>query len=173
MKKINIFIWCSVHQIKDVMGYWLSIKKVKMDLMVWCKTNPAPKNNGLLTDVEYCLWFREKGLKVNGDYYNKSKFYVSAINRNDKKKYKHATIKPLEFVKNHILCATNENDLVIDFFVGSGTTAVACKELGRHYLGFEINPKYYQIALDRVNGISQLNRVNGVIQLNLFEEVKL
>ena len=42
--------------------------------------------------------------------------------------------------------------------MGSGTTAVACKELGRNYIGFELNPEYYQIAVDRVNGISQKDK---------------
>jgi DNA modification methylase len=42
--------------------------------------------------------------------------------------------------------------------MGSGTTAVACKELGRHYIGFEIDPKYYQIALDRLNGLTKEDR---------------
>lgn len=47
---------------------------------------------------------------------------------------------------------------MLDTFIGSGTTAVACKKLGRHYIGFEINPEYYQIAVDRVNEISQIER---------------
>jgi DNA modification methylase len=42
--------------------------------------------------------------------------------------------------------------------MGSGTTAVACKELGRNYIGFELNPKYWQIAVDRVNGLSQKDK---------------
>lgn len=42
---------------------------------------------------------------------------------------------------------------MLDPFIGSGTTAVAAKLTGRHYIGFEINPKYYQIALDRVKEV--------------------
>ena len=48
--------------------------------------------------------------------------------------------------------------VILDSFMGSGTTAVACKELGRNYIGFELNPEYYQIAVDRVNGISQKDK---------------
>lgn len=168
MKKVNIFIWCSTLQIKDVIDYWLSIDNVKMELLVWCKTNPVPKNNGLLTDVEYCLWFREKGIKINGNYYNKSKFYVSSTNRFDKKLYKHSTIKPLEFVKNHILCATNEHDLVIDFFSGSGTTAVACKSLNRNFICFEIRKDYYINSLLRLNNECLVENKSNYEQLRLF-----
>lgn len=42
--------------------------------------------------------------------------------------------------------------------MGSGTTAVACKELERNFIGFELNPDYYKIAVDRVSGISQKDR---------------
>ena len=45
---------------------------------------------------------------------------------------------------------TNEEDLVLDPFIGSGTTAVACKYMKRHYLGFEIDPKFAQIAQERL-----------------------
>ncbi len=167
MKKINIFIWCSTRQMKEVINYWLSIKNVKMELFVWCKTNPVPKNNCLLTNVEYCLWFRDVNVKVNGDYHNKSKYYVSVINRIDKKLYKHATIKPLDFVKNHILCATSENDLVVDFFSGSGTTAVACKELKRNFICFEIKKENYINSLKRLNN----DFIND--ELRKFEQIKL
>ena len=43
---------------------------------------------------------------------------------------------------------------MLDPFMGSGTTAVACKSLGRHYLGYEINPEYYQIAQARLKSVS-------------------
>lgn len=151
MKKVNIFIWCSTLQIKDIIDFWCSFPDIKMEIMVWCKKNPVPKNNSLLSDVEYCLWFREKGVKVNGDYFNKSKFYVSSTETKLKKIYKHPTIKPLKMVKNHILCATEINDLVVDFFSGSGTTALACKKTYRNFLCFEINKDYYLNSLKRLD----------------------
>ena len=90
-----------------------------------------------------------------GDYELKSKYYISPLNMNDKDDYGHPTIKPLELVKRHIKNSTNENDLVLDPFMGSGTTAVACKELGRNFIGFEIDEKYHKIAVDRLNGIKK------------------
>lgn len=103
--------------------------------------------------------FREDGTNVNyGTYETKSKYYISTINKKDKDLYNHPTIKPLECVKNHILNSTQENDVVLDCFMGSGTTGVACKELNRDFIGFEINPDYYNIAVDRINNISQKER---------------
>jgi len=42
---------------------------------------------------------------------------------------------------------TNPNDIVLDPFMGSGTTAIACKNLNRHYVGMEINKKYYKLSI--------------------------
>ena len=61
-------------------------------------------------------------------------------------------------MKRHLKHATQPNDIVLDCFLGSGTTAVACKELGRRYIGFEINKKFYDIAVDRLKGISVQDR---------------
>ena len=159
MKKIYIYIWCNKNQILDILKYFVDGKGCYFEILVWCKTNPTPlTNNVMLPSIEYCLMFREKGCQLYGTYETKSKYYISAINKADKDLYDHPTIKPLEMVKNHILNSTQDGDVVLDCFMGSGTTAVACKELGRNYIGFEINPKYYQIAIDRVNGITQKDR---------------
>ena len=116
------------------------------------------------------MCFYESGAKFNDGWEHKATYYISSINTQDKKEFEHPTIKPLEFVKNHILNSTQEGDVVLDCFMGSGTTAVACKELGRNYIGFELNPKYWQIALDRVNGISQKDkRIKETGQMSIFD----
>ena len=94
----------------------------------------------------------------------KSKWYTSPINKPDKDLYNHPTIKPLELVKRHLLHATSEGEIVADFFLGSGTTCVAAKEIDRQYIGFEIDKEYYKIAKDRLNGIT----ANG--QMSIFTD---
>jgi DNA modification methylase len=131
-------------------------KNCNVDLLVWHKTNPIPTcNNKYLSDLEYCVFARESNTKLNGTYETKSKVWTSPANVADKDLFDHPTIKPLEFVKNHIINSTKEGDIVLDCFCGSGTTLVAAKELNRHYLGFEINPEYHKIAVDRLNGLTQ------------------
>ena len=170
MKYIYIYIWCSKEQIHDIMNYWLSKKDVAFNILVWCKTNPTPACNGVwLPNLEYCLVFKQKGTpKYNDGYELKSKWYMSGLNVEDKKKYEHPTIKPLEFVKQHILHSTKENDIVLDCFMGSGTTAVACKETGRHYIGFEINKEYVDIANDRLKGITKQDKERQERYFSLF-----
>ena len=157
MKKINIFIWCSKAQILDIMNYFDRFD-LNYEILVWCKTNPVPKNNSWLSDLEYCLFFREKNFPLNEGYHLKSKYHISPINKNDKDLYDHPAIKPLELVKRHIEHTTQPGDVVADFFLGSGTTAVACQEIKRQFIGFEIDKSYYDIAQDRINGITQVER---------------
>lgn len=98
----NIFIWCSREQIKDIINFY-SERKYYFDILVWCKTNPQPlAQNSFLSDIEYCLYFRKKGVSLNDGYELKRKWDLTPINKADKDKYKHPTIKPLNLVKRHI-----------------------------------------------------------------------
>lgn len=81
----------------------------------------------------------------------------------DKIAFNHPAIFPEQLAKDHIISWTNENDIVLDPFMGSGTTAVACKQLNRIYIGFEISKEYCEIANKRLEDI--------VAQENLFNEV--
>ncbi len=155
MKEINIYIWCNKEQIYNYLDYFVKQKDCNFEIIVWCKPNPAPFVNGhYLKDKEYCLFFWQKGCKINGSYNTLKTFYIQNVNIGDKKLYEHPTIKPLDIIKNLIINSSKEGDVVLDTFIGSGTTAVASKELGRNFIGFEISPKYYKIAVDRVNGIT-------------------
>jgi DNA modification methylase len=156
LKHINLFIWCNKHQLLQIMNYF-SKYNLLFELLTWNKTNPIPMtDNTWLSDIEYCLYFREKKIvKLNGGYELKSKWFVSPINTNDKSEFGHPTIKPLELVKKHLLHATQENDVILDPFMGSGTTALAAKEIKRQFVGFEIDSDYHKIAVDRLNGINK------------------
>lgn len=154
LKKINLFIWCSKLQIIDILNIF-NEKNINYEILTWNKTNPTPATNNVwLPDIEYCLYFREKGVKLNDGYDLKSKWYISPLNINDKKLYDHPTIKPLDLVKRHILHTTQESDLVLDCFSGSGTTCIASLETKRNYIGIEIDPKWYQTSLNRIKGIN-------------------
>lgn len=115
-KKVNCFIWCSKEQIYPILKFFKE-KGYIYEILVWIKTNPTPATNNVwLPDIEYCLYFKESGVRLNNGYELKSKWYESAINKKDKDKYKHPTIKPLQLVKRHLLHTTQENDIVLDCF---------------------------------------------------------
>lgn len=71
-------------------------------------------------------------------------------NRNNKVRFQHPTQKPIEVVKRLIELTTPPGGTVLDPFCGSGTTALACKELGRNYICIEKSPDYYQMILERI-----------------------
>ena len=151
MKKTNIYIFCSKAQLRD---YFNLFAEENIDLLVWHKTNPIPAiANNYLSDLEYCFFAREKGVEVHCNYESSSKLYESAMNKKDKEKYKHPTIKPLPLIKKLIINSSNKGDIVLDCFSGSGTTCAAAKELGRQFIGIEIDEEYHKISIDRINGI--------------------
>ena len=153
MKKINIYIYCSKRQVKDLLNYF-SDKNCNHEILTWHKLNPSPLiNNNYLPDTEYILFFREKGVKIYGNYHTKRKYYLSLTNKVDKQKYKHPTIKPLELIERHIINSSKEGDLVLDCFCGSGTTLVGAINQNRRYIGFEIDKKYYEIAKKRIEEV--------------------
>ena len=158
MKKINIYIWCNKIMIPMLFDFFVNKKKCLFDIIVWQKVNSMPLcGSKYLTDCEYCLYFRESR-KLNTTYDTAKTVYQIPINIKDKNDYEHPTIKPLEPIKNFIINSSDEGDIVFDPFLGSGTTAVASKELNRKYIGFEISEKYCKIAEDRVKGITVQER---------------
>ena len=160
MKRINCFIWCSKEQVLHLLNYFKS-KGANFEILVWVKSNPTPMtNNTFLPDIEYCLYFRERGVPLNNGYHHKSKWYVSPKNLKDKNAFDHPTIKPLELVKRHIAHTTQPSDIVLDPFIGSGTTAIAARELGRNYIGMELDPKWHKIATDRLNNIDANGQIS-------------
>jgi len=72
----------------------------------------------------------------------------------------HATQKPLKIMKWLIVNYTNEGDTILDPFMGSGTTGVACVQTGRNFIGIEIDPTYYAIAEKRIKDAQQQMRLD-------------
>lgn len=151
MKVPNIYIWCNIAQVPMYIKYFVLEKGCKMDILIWHKTNPMPCcNNKWLTDKEYCLYFRKGGYCNPSGYAEAKTVWHLPTNVKDKKLYGHPTIKPLPIIENIIRNSSKEGDVVLDAFIGSGTTAVACIKNGRKYLGFENNEVYYEVAQNRI-----------------------
>ena len=135
-----------------LLDYFVKEKKCNWNLLCWRKTNPVPAcGNKYLTDTEYILFFREKGVKVYGEFDTKFTYYVTPSNQKDKKKYGHPTIKPIEILQNLIVNSSLENGSVLDCFMGSGSTGVACINTNRNFIGIELDKGYFDIAEKRIN----------------------
>lgn len=151
MKSINLYIFCSQKQLIQHLDYFVHQKNCNWNLLCWHKTNPIPAcGNKYLNDTEFILFFRERGVQLAGRYNTKRTFYTSPRNQEDNKHYGHPTVKPLWIVRNLIVNSVPVGGVVLDPFIGSGTTAVAALLEGRHYIGFETNRTYYETALKRI-----------------------
>jgi DNA modification methylase len=170
MKKVNLYIFCNKNQIKQYLNYFLN---QNIDILVWHKTNPIPTvNNKYLSDLEYILFIRDEGVQMYNSYATSSKLFQTTVNKKDKELYEHPTIKPVEIIKTLVNNSSNENDIVADFFLGSGTTCIASKELNRQYIGFEIDKEYYEIAKKRLNGINANGQQSIFTQFEQSELIK-
>lgn len=145
----NIYLFCSKNQLPQFLNFAVE-KGMTFDLLTWHKLNPVPTcNNKWLSDTEYIVFMR-KGAPIFGNYETKRKFWVTQVNKSDKEKWHHPTIKPLQIVKSLIINSVEGGGIVLDPFIGSGTTAVACIQEQRHFIGFEIDEKYYKTATERI-----------------------
>lgn len=153
LKKINIYIFCSKKQVPDLLNYFIA-KKCNYDILTWHKTNPVPAcGNKYLSDTEFILFFREKGVRIYGQFSSKLTYYLSPLNQKDKAKYEgFPTCKPAELISNYIINSSQHGDTVLDSFMGSGTTGECCKKLNRKFIGIEIDPDTFDLAERRIRG---------------------
>ncbi|MFA6073156.1 MAG: site-specific DNA-methyltransferase [Candidatus Woesearchaeota archaeon] len=160
----QIYVFCGTAQIPIYMREFIE-KWFFRNLLVWYKTNPPPrlsKTNYLFAN-EYIIYaIKEKG-KPSLSTFNFSSqttmhnaFVSGALQGKERLKGTdgiaiHPTQKPLAILKKLISVSSNEGDVVLDPFMGIGSTAVACKELKRNFIGCEINREYVDWANKRLD----------------------
>lgn len=150
--KNSICIFCGREQFSVIYNFFAQ-KKGTVRPIVWEKSNPSPMNGQhiYLSGVEFAVWFKKSGANVFNAHCKNTVFKYP----NGRSKL-HPTEKNHDLLKELILDNSNEGDIVFDPCLGSGTTAICSVELNRHYIGFELDPQYYDIAckrLDEVEGV--------------------
>lgn len=114
------------------------------------KTNPMPRNRDrrYVTDFECAVWFVKKGAKWTFNRqdlnYQRPKFTKSV------ERGLHPTQKSLSLMEDLLKIHSNVGDTVLDCFMGSGTTGLACKQTGRDFIGIERDVNYFDVALKRI-----------------------
>lgn len=146
----NIFVFTSY----NLIGKWHEVFDSEFDtfqFFIWHKTNPAPKiyKNGFLNSCEMiiCMW--NKGHKWNFTTQNEMhNFFESPICMRPERLSdpKHPAQKPVRLLKHIINIASDPGDIVLDPFMGVGSTGVAALEMGRKFIGCEIDKVYFDAA---------------------------
>ena len=118
----------------------------------WVKTNPVPVNskiNYLSNSIEFFFTFVKGKSPTFHSSYDKGIYEFPICH--GRERTSHPTQKPLSLIKDILLKHSNENHTVLDCFGGSGTTAVACKELNRKYIIIEQDESYHELILNRLS----------------------
>ncbi len=158
LKKFNLYVFTNKTLLLDYLSFARE-NNYSYDLIIWFKPNPVPINKGhYLIDKEYAVYIYEKERYFNSNlgYENYFTIFQQCIGGDNKKEFNHPTIKPLQLISRFVKISSDIGHIVLDPFLGSGTTAIACKMLNRHYIGIEINQEYVEMAKNRLNNAPEV-----------------
>lgn len=164
----SIWVFGTMHNIYTL-GYLFTNKRWKiLNNITWQKTNPAPNLSCRMFthSTETALWVRKSKGKhtfnykimreLNDNKQMKDVWTTSTTSKREKVFGKHPTQKPLALIKRIIEASSNEGDVVLDPFVGSGTTMVAAKQLNRKTIGFDIESEFIELTKERLAHINEI-----------------
>jgi site-specific DNA-methyltransferase (adenine-specific) len=161
---MGMFKYCWVWDKKSTTGF-LNAKIRPLvrteDLLVFSKSKPCyfpqmatrgkPRNkdsyNKKMGDGDMVYGAFKNKKSFNNTYYPTQ---IISISNATQKGKRHPTQKPVALMEYMIKTYTNEGETVLDFTMGSGTTGVACKNLGRDFIGIELDPEYFNMAKERI-----------------------
>ena len=152
----SLFIFNSWKNVGDIARYAESKGFITKDLVRWVKSNPMPRNRDrrYIVDFELAVWLvKPKGKWVFNrlsETYDRCEYNYPLTPKSER--FGHPTAKPVALMEEIIKRHTDNGQLILDPFLGTGSTIVACKNLDRNYIGFELDKGYYDIALERING---------------------
>lgn len=149
---INAYFWCNKAQIMEYLAAYVTDLRCKFDILTWHKTDAQGMFHGkYLSDTEYLLHFyRGKGTTFPQCYDDARTWLVAPTDRR-RRSLGHPTVKPLDFTRKIVRNSSRPGDLVLDPFLGSGTTGIAAALEGRRFLGIEIDRGFFDIAVKRFN----------------------
>jgi DNA modification methylase len=160
-KGINAYVFCNTDLVPDYC-LWAKENKYNFNILTWHKKSFIPaSNNHHFPDTEYLIYISKGAIFNSGLNVNYGKYFIL----NNEKSNDHPTIKPLEIIAVQLQIGSNINSVVMDFFLGSGSTMVAAHQLKRKCYGMELDPKYCQVIIDRMKKLdpSLVIKRNGEI----------
>ena len=149
----NWLVFCGKPQLMGLMQTAMD-QGLRWQLRTWNKTNPTPLTNAnYLPDTEYMIHaFKTHVWK------GKKRWIVGNV---EKSGFDHPTVKPQYVMVDALQCATNYGQTVLDCYMGTGSTGVACMTLGRKFYGVELECKYFDIACRRIEDAQRQDALFG------------
>ena len=150
----GMIIFNSWRNIGSIARYCESQGFVTKDCFRWVKDNPMPRNRDrrYITDREFGIWVTKKNAKWvfnrKSDKYDRPEYNYPIVA--GKEKTSHPTQKPVALMSEIIKRHSFEHDVILDPFMGSGSTGVACINTNRNFIGFELDETYFNIAKERL-----------------------
>ena len=147
--KSTIIIFCGKEQVSLIHSFFNEKQKKgkgTVRQLIWEKTNPSPMNGQYiyLSGVENAIWFKKRGGTFNA--HCKNTVFKYPIGRSKL----HPTEKNHLLLQELILDNSNENDLILDPCMGSGSTGVVALQNNRNFIGMELDENYFAIAKNRI-----------------------
>jgi site-specific DNA-methyltransferase (adenine-specific) len=171
----HFYVFVNDKNVQDMLNEATKVGFRLHNILVWKKNNKTP-NKYYMKNCEFIIFFRKgKSFYINDkgssqyqdvdygelDYVAEDELWeeqVLKINNINGKDKLHPTQKPVELLEKLILNSSKEGDIILDPFMGSGSTAVACINTNRQYIGFEIDEKYIKICNKRIDSINVKSR---------------
>ena len=169
----NLILFQSWSNVCDIQNFIKSNSNFKLkNWIAWDRVKGRGAKKNFTSTREDILWYNKldnytfnkvfsntpkktKGMGLKNNQENRSLtnvwYDISPIVPWSKEKVNHPNQKPVQLMERLVNIFTNENDTILDFTMGSGTTGVACKNLNRNFIGIELDYKYFTIAKDRIN----------------------
>ena len=159
-KNMNAYVFCNKELLPDYL-VWARDAGYSFNVLIWKKPNAIPIGDSHRPDIEYLLLFMKSAIWNNG---LKDVNYSRCLEYG-RESGLHPTMKPIELISNEMKISSDINSLVVDFFLGSGSTMVASHQLKRKCYGMELDPKYCQVIVDRMRKLDPnlVIKKNGVI----------
>ena len=141
------------------------------DLIRWKKTNAMPRNRDrrFITDYEVAVWSVKKGGKWTfnriNDTYEIPEIVGGLTSKSEKFNGGHPTQKPIYVMLWILERLSNKNDIVLDPFMGSGSTAIACINSNRNFTGIELDNTYFDMVVNRIKEYIEDNNIDCELEI--------
>lgn len=143
----HIYLMCNFKNLNDLMNKSLAVGFKHINLLVWEKNNCTP-SQFYMKNCEYTLLLRKGSSKYINDIGGSKTVHKFGNIIGNKV---HPTEKPVGLMEFYLKNSSNVGDIVLDMFMGSGTTGVASVNTNRNFIGIELDDNYFNIAEDRIN----------------------